>query len=168
MRIFLKTLLVSSLSLFAASCALQQPGRVASHSPATQRIYKVRTTAYTHTEAGGRHTAIGTRLSGSHVMSAAADWSRWPLGTKFRIVDTNEVFQVEDYGSALIGTRTIDLYRSSRLAMRNWGVRFVDVDILEWGSAEHSLEVLAPRSRNRHVRAMVANLTKNSQIVRPF
>ena len=73
---------------------------------------KVRTTAYTHTEAGGSHNAVGTRLSGKNVMSAAADWSRWPLGTKFRIVDTDEVFEIDDYGSALIGTGTIDLYKT--------------------------------------------------------
>ena len=67
-------------------------------------------------------------------MSAAADWSRWPLGTKFRIVGTDEVFQIDDYGSALIGTGTIDLYKTNRLAMRKWGVRSVDIDVLEWGS----------------------------------
>ena len=134
----------------------------------TERICKVRTTAYTHTEAGGRHTAIGTRLSGTKVMSAAADWSRWPLGTKFRIVGTGEVFQVDDYGSALIGTGTIDLYKTNRLAMKQWGVRSVDIDILEWGSRERSLEVLGPRSGNRRIRAMITRLSENSQIVRPF
>jgi len=168
MRIFLRASLLGSLSLLAASCALQQPARLSTRAPTSQRVCRVRTTAYTHTEAGGRRNAIGTRLSGSNVMSAAADWSRWPLGTKFRIVDTDEIFQVEDYGSALIGTQTIDLYKTSRLAMRKWGVRFVDIDILEWGSTERSLEVLGPRCRNRHVRAMVASLTKNSQITRPF
>ena len=58
-----------------------------------QRISKVRTTAYTHTEAGGGRNAVGTKLSGKNVMSAAADWSHWPLGTKFRIVDTDEIFR---------------------------------------------------------------------------
>ena len=92
-------------------------------------------------------TPSAQRLSGKNVMSAAADWSRWPLGTRFRIVDTDEVFQIDDYGSALIGTGTIDLYKTNRLAMRRWGVRSVDIDILEWGSTEKSLEVLAPRKR---------------------
>ena len=67
------------------------------------------------------------------------------LGTKFRIVDTNEVFQIDDYGTAFIGTDTIDLYKTNRLAMRKWGVRMVDIDILQWGSEEQSLQVLAPR-----------------------
>jgi len=168
MRIFLRTIFVSSLSLLAASCAVQRPASLTSNSPVTHRIHNVRTTAYTHSEAGGRRNAIGTRLCGSNVMSAAADWSRWPLGTKFRIVGTDEVFQVDDYGSALIGTETIDLYKTNRLAMRQWGVRSVDIDILEWGSPERSLEVLTPRARSHCARAMIAKLSKNSQIVRPF
>ena len=101
-------------------------------------------------------------------MSAASDWSRWPLGTKFRIVGTEDVFKIDDYGSALIGTGTIDLYKTNRLAMRKWGVRSVDIDVLEWGSPKRSLEVLAPRKRDRRVRAMIIALSRNTQITRPF
>jgi 3D (Asp-Asp-Asp) domain-containing protein len=123
-------------------------------------VTHVRTTAYTHTEPGGTRNAIGQRLSNAKVKSAAADWSRWPLGTKFRIVETDEVFQIDDYGSALVGTGTIDLYKSNRLAMRKWGVRSVDIDVIEWGSKEKSLEVLKPRQKNRIVRKMVLALAK--------
>ena len=161
--------LVSAFALFGASCA-SPPQRVANTSGTPRRVSKVRTTAYTHTEPGGRHNAIGKRLSGANVMSAAADWSRWPLGTRFRIVDTNEVFQIDDYGSALVGTGTIDLYKTNRPAMHRWGVRLVDIDILEWGSREKSLEVLAPRKRNPRVRRMIVALLKrpNEQITRSF
>ena len=141
---------------------------MASTLASPQRVCKVRTTAYTHTEAGGRNNAVGTRLSGKNVMSAASDWSRWPLGTKFRIVGTDDVFKIDDYGSALIGTGTIDLYKTNRLAMRKWGVRSVDIDVLEWGSPKRSLEVLAPRKRDRRVRAMIIALSRNTQITRPF
>ena len=120
----------------------------------------MRTTAYTHTEAGGRNNAVGTKLSGKNVMSAASDWSRWPLGTKFRIVGTDDVFKIDDYGSALIGTDTIDLYKTNRLAMRKWGVRSVDIDVIEWGSKEKSLQVLAPRRKNPRVRRMILALSK--------
>ena len=163
---FRKFLLVSAFALLGISCAIQPP--TAGSSQARKRISKVRTTAYTHTEAGGRRNAIGTRLSGKNVISAAADWSRWPLGTKFRIVDTDEVFQIDDYGSALIGTGTIDLYKTNRFAMNKWGVRSVDIDILQWGSSAKSLEVLAPRKGNRRVRAMIVALSRNKQITRPF
>jgi 3D (Asp-Asp-Asp) domain-containing protein len=125
-----------------------------------QRIPHVRTTAYTHTEkgGGGPRNALGKRLSGQHVMSAASDWSRFPLGTRFRIADTNEEYIIDDYGTALIGTDTIDLYKTNRLAMRRWGVRHVDIAILEWGSEEESLKVLAPRCKHRSVRQMVSAL----------
>ena len=158
--------LMSAFALLGVSCATQP--KTASTLARPHRVCKVRTTAYTHTEAGGRNNAVGTRLSGKNVMSAASDWSRWPLGTKFRIVGTDDVFKIDDYGSALIGTGTIDLYKTNRLAMRKWGVRSVDIDVLEWGSPKRSLEVLVPRKRDRRVRAMIFALSRNSQITRPF
>ena len=124
---------------------------------------KVRTTAYTHTEGGGRRNAVGMRLSAKNVQSAASDWSRFPLGTRFRIVATNEVFQIDDYGTALVGTSTIDLYKTNRLAMRKWGVRHVDIDILEWGSDQQSLQVLTPRSRSRTCRCMILALQEKAR-----
>jgi 3D (Asp-Asp-Asp) domain-containing protein len=166
MTILTRLTLLSAVVLLGVSCATQPQTATVLAKP--HHISKVRTTAYTHTETGGRRNAIGTRLSGKNVMSAASDWSRWPLGTKFRIVGTDEVFQIDDYGSALIGTGTIDLYKTNRLAMRKWGVRSVDIEVLEWGSTQHSLEVLVPRKNNRHVRAMILALSRNTQITRPF
>jgi len=93
-------------------------------------------------------------------MSAASDWSRYPLGTRFRIAATNEEYIIDDYGVALVGTDTIDLYKSSRLDMKQWGVRHVDLDILQWGSEEQSLKVLTPRCKNHCVRQMVSALEK--------
>ena len=149
---------MSALAFLGVSCTTQP--KTASTVARPQRVCKVRTTAYTHTEAGGRNNAVGTRLSGKNVMSAASDWSRWPLGTKFRIVGTDDVFKIDDYGSALIGTGTIDLYKTNRLAMRKWGVRSVDIDVIEWGSKEKSLQVLAPRRKNPRVRRMILALSK--------
>ncbi len=157
----LRLSLVGALALLT-SCATQHPTITDTGAPA-RRISKVRTTAYTHTEAGGGRNAIGTRLAGKNVKSAAADWSRWPLGTKFRIVDTNEIFQIDDYGGALIGTETIDLYKTNRFAMKKWGVRKVDIDVLEWGSPERSLAVLAPRKNNPRVRQMILALSKEGR-----
>jgi hypothetical protein len=91
-------------------------------------------------------------------MSAASDWSRFPLGTRFRLAGTNDEYIIDDYGIALVGTDTIDLYKASRLDMQRWGVRHVDIDILQWGSKEQSLKVLAPRSKHRCVQQMVASL----------
>jgi 3D (Asp-Asp-Asp) domain-containing protein len=127
-----------------------------------RRIANVRTTAYTHTEKGGRHNAMGVRLSGANVMSAASDWSRFPLGTRFQIVGTSDRYVIDDYGGALVGTNTIDLYKTSRAAMRQWGVRHVDIDVIEWGSKERSLKVLGPRKKNRLIRQMIAGLEQRT------
>ena len=48
-------------------------------------------------------------------------------------------------GARSLARGTIDLYKTNRLAMRKWGVRSVDIEVLEWGSPQRSLEVLAPR-----------------------
>jgi 3D (Asp-Asp-Asp) domain-containing protein len=143
--------------LFTVGCA-SQSGKTARLRPGSTCV--VRTTAYTHTEPGGRNNALGSRLATGH--SAAADWSRFPVGTKFKILSTGEICVIEDYGSALVGTNTIDLYKNTRGDMRNWGVRFVDIKILEWGSPQKSLEILEQRARNPHVRVMVDNLRGQS------
>ena len=109
----------------------------------------------------GAHNAVGTYLSGRHVLSAAfSDWSRYPLGTRFRLADTSEEYVIDDYGNALVGTDTIDLFQEHRSEVKNWGVRYVDIDILQWGSDEQSLKVLAPRRKHNCVRKMVAALEK--------
>ena len=142
---------------------MQKPlAAVATANSHLGRIPNVRTTAYTRVEKGGRRNALGAYLSGQHVMSAASDWSRFPLGTRFRIVDTREEFIIDDYGSALIGTSTIDLYKPTRLEMKRWGVRNVDIDILQWGSEDKSLKVLGPRAKHQTVRRMIAGLHKKS------
>jgi 3D (Asp-Asp-Asp) domain-containing protein len=148
-----------ALACLVVGCATQSKPTVLTTSG--RRIPKVRTTAYTQHEGGsGAHNAIGTYLSGRQVLSAASDWSRYPLGTRFRLVDTKEEYVIDDYGNALVGTDTIDLYKSNRSEVRNWGVRYVDIDILQWGSEEESLKVLAPRCKHRCVKKMVAALEK--------
>jgi|SRR5215831_9837365 len=122
------------------------------------RISNVRTTAYTHSERGGCNNALGKSLSCRDHMSAAADWSRFPVGTRFQIVGTEERYIIDDYGGALVGTNTIDLYKTSRRAVRAWGVRRVDIQILEWGSKQESLKILTPRSKNHLVRRMIASI----------
>jgi hypothetical protein len=93
-------------------------------------------------------------------MSAASDWSRFPLGTRFRIADTNEEYIIDDYGTALVGTETIDLYKSSRLDM-NAGVCATSISIsCNGGSEVQSLKVLAPRAKHVCVRKMITALEK--------
>jgi 3D (Asp-Asp-Asp) domain-containing protein len=156
----LRVLFVLAGVCFLSSCA-EQPKQTTSR-PSAHRITNVRTTAYSGGEGSGHKNAMGGYLSGRHVMSAASDWSRFPLGTRFRIVGTNEEYVIDDYGTALVGTSTIDLYKPSRLEMKRWGVRHIDIDILQWGSEEQSLKVLAPRQKHHIVHRMVVALQKKS------
>ena len=162
MSTYLKFAGLAALACLFASC--ETPASRSTRQAPTaygNRISNVRTTAYTHTERGGGHNAIGKSLSGQNQMSAAADWSRFPLGTRFQIVGTQDRYIIDDYGGALVGTNTIDLYKTSRRAMRSWGTRRVDIDILEWGSKQQSLKVLAPCRNNGLVRRMIAGIEAN-------
>jgi hypothetical protein len=90
--------------------------------------------------------------------SAAADWSRWPAGTIFRIGSTGQLYRVDDYGWALAGRNTIDLYMATPHDMNAWGVRREVIQIVQWGDPEESLSRLAPHTKYRHIHRMVLEL----------
>jgi 3D (Asp-Asp-Asp) domain-containing protein len=90
--------------------------------------------------------------------SAAADWSRWPIGTTFRILSTGQTYKIDDYGWALAGRNTIDLYMSSPADMNNWGVRNEPIQVLHWGDPSQSIEVLRQRQSFKHCRRMMLEL----------
>lgn len=125
---------------------------------------KVRTTAYTRDEADhftfGSMSAMGTPLKLGAVRSAAADWSKFPAGTRFSIDGDPAIYQIDDYGSALVGSDTIDIYQRDEFHMEMWGVRHVDIEILKWGSADESLRILKPRAGTEHVDVMIKALEK--------
>jgi 3D (Asp-Asp-Asp) domain-containing protein len=149
----LRTLFCLGTALVMSSCVLPEGGTYGGGHP---RQMCVRTTAYTHTEAGGAKNAIGTRLRfGSDVSSAASDWSWMPVGTRFRVKETGRVYVIEDYGSALVGKQTIDLYLPNEPMMRAWGVRQVNIEILEWGSPAMSRMLLTPRRGSSYVNRMI-------------
>ena len=161
-----------ALCLLAAGCASQRSLPPYEKPIARTQIQRVRTTAYTDTESDHvqytNHNALGTCLQSGAIHSAAADWSRWPAGTMFRIVETGEVYQVDDYGWALAGTNTIDLYKPSRELMNAWGVRRVTIENLQWGDPGRSLAILRPRARYRHIERMVQELKERyAELSRP-
>ncbi len=90
--------------------------------------------------------------------SAAADWSRWPAGTVFRVVSTGQLYRVEDYGWALAGRNTIDLYMATPRDMNSWGLRRELIQIVQWGDPQESLRRLAPHTKYRHIKRMVLEL----------
>lgn len=125
----------------------------------------VRTTAYTCSEddhlAYGSKNATGTPLRYSNkVRSAAADWSFYPVGTIFRISGMPQLFVIDDYGSALTGTGTIDLYKPSKRYMNKWGRRNVEITVVQWGSFKRSAKILAGRTKYAHCASMLANIKR--------
>jgi 3D (Asp-Asp-Asp) domain-containing protein len=132
-----------------------------------QRIHDVRTTAYTHTEKDhvvfGTKSATGSNLKYGKVRSAAADWSVYPVGTVFQIEGDSSIYEVDDYGSALVGTETIDIYKPCKATMNQWGVRHVNISVIRWGSFEKSLAILKPRAKKAsHVREMVQKIQRGT------
>ena len=155
---FFQNLLLVGYLLLLSSCVHQPLPDYERPLPRTA-IEKVRTTAYTHTERDhsryGCYAALGTPLKHGKINSAAADWSRWPAGTRFRIKATGEIFVVDDYGFALVGTNTIDLYKPTKAKMRAWGVRRVTIEILEWGDPAASYRRITRVKNCHHIKRMM-------------
>lgn len=93
--------------------------------------------------------------------SAAADWSRWPAGTIFRLLSTGQIYRVDDYGWALAGRNTIDLYMATPNEMNAWGARSEPIEILRWGDPQESLRFLQSHQGHRHIKRMVLELEGN-------
>lgn len=149
--------------IVVATGAFASKGSTAVPAPdVCQRIENVRTTAYStgaeHNGPYGAKNAISQPLKSGKVSSAAADWSRWPLGTRFRIAETGKEYIVDDIGSAMVGTGTIDLFKATESGVDQWGVRHVTIEVIEWGSMEKSLAILKERTRFGYIRKMVRDL----------
>jgi 3D (Asp-Asp-Asp) domain-containing protein len=148
--------------MLLSGCATQRALPAWERPLARTEFQTVRTTAYFDGEADHlkytNHNALGTCLETGRVNSAAADWGRWPAGTMFRILQNGQTYVVDDYGWDLAGTNTIDIYQPTRRRMDDWGVRRVDIQILQWGDPGLSYQTLLPRSDYRHVRRMLAEL----------
>jgi 3D (Asp-Asp-Asp) domain-containing protein len=97
------------------------------------------------------------------VGSAAADWARWPAGTTFRLLSTGQMYRVDDYGWALSGRNTIDLYMSTPREMNTWGARQEPIQVLHWGDPQESLRLLQPHQNSRHIRRMILELEGHEQ-----
>ncbi len=128
------------------------------------KFYVVRTTAYSHLEADslkyGLASAEGGNLKYGDFRSAAADWSVFPLGTVFQIEGLPYTYRIDDYGSALVGTKTIDLYKPNLAGIKSWGARNVRIKVLKWGSYAQSLSILSGRTKHAHVRKMVGSIQR--------
>ncbi len=151
---------LAALSLACVSCA-------SSHKLAhAKRINGVKTTAYTHSESDhlkyGARSATGEPLKYGRVRSAATDWSVYPVGTVFKIEGQPYLYEVDDYGSALVGTNTIDLYTPNKASMNEWGAKQVNISVVKWGSFKQSVEIMRPRTKYPHIQQMVKRIERSS------
>jgi hypothetical protein len=76
----------------------------------------------------------------------------------FRLLSTGQVYRIEDYGWALAGRNTIDLYMANQRDMNEWGARHEPIQILQWGNSEESLRLLRSHQNYRHIKRMVLEL----------
>jgi 3D (Asp-Asp-Asp) domain-containing protein len=105
-------------------------------------------------------SASGRPLKYGSLRSAAADWSHMPMGTLFRIKGLPYIYEIDDYGSGLVGTNTIDLYKPDLATMHAWGTRKVDIEVIREGSYARSLDILEGRLKAPHVREMASNIKR--------
>jgi len=111
----------------------------------------------------GKRVVVKAKPEPPKIGSAAADWSRWPVGTTFRLLSTGQIYRVDDYGWALAGRNTIDLYMATQAEMNAWGARQEPIQILRWGDSDESLRFLLPHQDYRHIRRMVLELQGNEE-----
>jgi 3D (Asp-Asp-Asp) domain-containing protein len=135
----------------------------ASHSPQLQpfSMEETRTVKRTSKHVAKTPRSVKRAVAISRppqIGSAAADWSRWPAGTVFRLLSTGQSYRVEDYGWALSGRNTIDLYMANQREMNSWGARQETIEILQWGDPEESLQFLRRHQDYRHIKRMVLEL----------
>jgi 3D (Asp-Asp-Asp) domain-containing protein len=110
------------------------------------------------TKNGKKVVVTKTKTKVPKIGSAAADWSRWPAGTTFRLISTGQMYRVDDYGWALSGRNTIDLYMATPHEMNTWGARQEPIQVLHWGDPQESLRLLQPHQSSRHIQRMILEL----------
>jgi 3D (Asp-Asp-Asp) domain-containing protein len=121
-----------------------------------------KTTRVTKTTKGGKKIVV-KKAEPPKIGSAAADWSRWPAGTTFRLLSTGQIYRIDDYGWALSGRNTIDLYMASPGEMNSWGARQEPIQILRWGDPQESLRLLGPHRDHAHIKRMILEIEGREQ-----
>lgn len=107
-----------------------------------QKIYVDSYTGAASAPGGGAVTARGTKYRDGAVASASADWSRWPVGTVFRVLATGKVYEVDDFSEDVVGRNEIQLYRSALSNLPSGGRKYVTIEIIKWGSPRSSAKIL--------------------------
>ena len=133
-------LIVALFCLALAGCV--GGPRTAAEPPKREIYQKVNVASYAGaaSEPGApAATARGTRYQSGSVSSAAADWSRWPVGTLFRVLATGEIYEVDDFTDDIVGTNTLLLFKPNAPMP---GARYVTIEVIRWGSFADSASLL--------------------------
>lgn len=102
-------------------------------------------------------TARGTRYQKGSISSAAADWSRWPAGTLFRVLATGELYEIDDFTDDVVGKNQILLYKPALARPAVDSTHFVTIEVLRWGSPKSSAAILE-NQRSSTSRKILAEL----------
>jgi 3D (Asp-Asp-Asp) domain-containing protein len=101
--------------------------------------------------------AVGSILEKGQV---ATDWSVIPVNSKIKF--DGHVYVVTDYGSALCTTKhnmpVVDLFVDNKREMKQWGVKYMDIEVIEWGDWQKSKDILSSRLKYKHCRHMYENI----------
>ena|ERR1700719_825932 len=158
-------------SASAVSIAEVDQVRLASNSGTNLQPFSMTEPSSTKTTVTTSTTRVTRTVRGAkratnkppRIGSAAADWSRWPMGTTFRLLSTGQIYRVEDYGWALSGRNTIDLYMATPRDMNAWGARQEPIQVLRWGDPQQSLQILQSHTDYKHLKRMVLELEGRDQ-----
>lgn len=137
-----------STTVKSFSCSKTEPKRI---KAVVTAYAAVEDSKYRNKSAIGHPLIVGK--------SIATDWSKIPVGTVLKFNGNN--YTVHDYGTALCRKTDkpiIDLYVPNRKAIKNWGKREMDVEVVKWGSYEESKKILSTRLAYRHCREMYNNI----------
>jgi len=160
-----KYLLMLASCLMFVSCQSVSPTISKQPDLASKKTVDIRCTAYTSSEKDHKKykklTACGTQLQPG---TLATDWSQFPVNTILRI--NGVLCKVRDYGSFIIKARersipTVDVYQPTRKQMNRFGVKYVDnVEIVQFGDYQKSLDILKDRLNYQHCRLMYEQILK--------
>lgn len=149
-KLVVRFVLLSVLALLVAGCATPPPAE----PPPRRDIYqKVTVSSYAGAASDPSKpamTAVGTRYQSGAISSAAADWSRFPVGTIFRVLATGELFEVDDFTEDVVGRNFLLLYKPSSARVGESPEHQVTIEIVTWGSPKESA------SRLRELRSSTA------------
>jgi hypothetical protein len=147
-------ILLAAVSL--SSCVGTKPAY--EEPPLARDIYqKVTVSNYSGAASSSGESGLaarGSRYRSGSISSAAADWSRWPVGTVFRVLATGEMYEVDDFADDVVGKNTILLYKPSAPGS---GSHLVTIEIITWGSP-HDSAVLLQSQRSSTAKKILAEL----------